>query len=709
MMSYFHFSSVVLLLLAVIIGSNKYATAEFLDLDSIVPPFSKCVSTTSDGPVPDDVWSTTEIMKDNGTKYPPFQKYIETRGIILAAISDEAVSDIFLQKVATTLNGMIPNEEQNDEYDREQQEAMIEVMSKKRTLIPIVPVEGFGDLSEVEVTQLDQIQERYSSCEMIYELEIEDPRQPMEVVEQLLHHLNLIGLHYLLPEAWGMTNNPRSQLYDELVVSGEKQYFDVAGYEASFPEASAEEMADIVLTQYSFWLIATWMDVVAEYGPNDVENEWQLFTPTLLADTQSSAWELCDNNLKSLLAVPTNLNKYGPTEEELQVAEAALQEWEDQVQQEEAAAAAAAAAALAVDPLRPFGNCVSTTDDGPIPADLWSTTEIIVDRLTYPPFQKYIETRGMIFAAISDETISDDFLTKIATTVTQLIPDESTTDTYNRTKQEEMITILAQKRTLIPVVPAMGTLFGELSQEEAEQLETIQNNYSSCEVIIQFASGDPNQPMEVLKHVLQHVNMIGLNYLMYDQWGMTHQSALFTNLMAAVQQDSFSIPPEYQDDMGKTANSEALDLLLLQQYSYWLIATWMDLVVEYGPPLEVVEEEWKLSTPALLQEEQPSAYALCVDSLTDVLAVPRNLPDYDEEDTTTDTTAAAVAATVAEEEEPDNQDPDKEEDKEETEEDNEGGGNPWDDEEVVVVVVDTSSEVEEEEEAVVDIAHSIGH
>mmetsp|Transcript_62997 Transcript_62997/g.70433 ORF Transcript_62997/g.70433 Transcript_62997/m.70433 type:complete len:548 (+) Transcript_62997:148-1791(+) len=533
-MSSFYLSSIVLLLALAIIGNN-YATAAELDLDSIPPPLGTCVTSSSDGPVPEDLWATTEIMKDS-TKYPPFQKYIETRGIILAAISDEAVSDIFLQKVATTLNGMIPNEEQNDEYDREQQEAMIEVMSKKRTLIPIVPVEGFGDLSEVEVTQLDQIQERYSSCEMIYELEIEDPRQPMEVVEQLLHHLNLIGLHYLLPEAWGMTNNPRSQLYDELVVSGEKQYFDVAGYEASFPEASAEEMADIVLTQYSFWLIATWMDVVAEYGPNDVENEWQLFTPTLLADTQSSAWELCDNNLKSLLAVPTNLNEYGPTEDELQVAEAALQEWEDQVQQEEAAAAAAAAAALAVDPLRPFGNCVSTTDDGPIPADLWSTTEIIVDRLTYPPFQKYIETRGMIFAAISDETISDDFLTKIATTVTQLIPDAADTTTYNRTKQEDMITILAKKRTLIPIV-LIGTIFDDLSEEESVELDQIQDAYSSCDVIIQLAAGDPNQPMEVLKHVLQHVNMIGLNYLMYDQWGMTQQSKLFTNRVDAFQND----------------------------------------------------------------------------------------------------------------------------------------------------------------------------
>jgi len=638
-MSSFYLSSIVLLLALAIIGNN-YATAAELDLDSIPPPLGTCVTSSSDGPVPEDLWATTEIMKDS-TKYPPFQKYIETRGIVLAAISEEAVSDVFLQQVATTLNEMIPN---NDAYDREQQETMIATLARKRTLIPIVPVEGFGALSEAEFQQMDQIQDTYSSCDMIFELGMENPRQPMEVVEHLLHHLNLIGLHYLLPEQWGMT--PTSQLSDELEVSGQQQYFDVAGYEASFPEASEEEIMDILLKQYSFWLLATWMDVVADYGPNDVENEWQLFTPALLEADQPSAWALCEDYLKTLFAVPTNLAEYGPTAEDLQVAAEAVQEWEDQVQQAEAAAMAAVAAAFEADPLRPLGNCVSTTDDGPIPADLWSTTEIIVDSTTYPPFQKYIETRGMIFAAISDDTISDDFLTKVATTVTQLIPNAAESATYNRTKQEEMITILAQKRTLIPIVP-IGNIFGDLSQEESAQLDQIQDDYSSCDVIIQLAAGDPNQPMEVVKHVLHHVNMIGLNYLMYDQWGMSPQSVLFTQLVEALQQEYFSIPP-YQDEMGNYQNI-ALDPIPLQQYSYWLLSTWMDLVVDYGPPVEVVEEEWQLYTPALLQEQQPQAYALCVETLTDILATPTNLPEYA---TITTTTAAAAAAAAEEEDVP---------------------------------------------------------
>ena len=205
-MSYYsYFSSVVLLLVTIIIGGNNTVVTTALDLDSIPPPLGKCVTSSSDGPVPEDLWATTEIIRDN-QKYPPFQKYIETRGIILAAISDEAVSDLFLEQVATTLNQMIPDDDdKKKDYDREQQEALIEVMARKRTLIPIVPLNGFGDLSEEEFQQVDQIQADYSSCDMVFEIGIDNPRQPMEVVEHLVHHLNLIGLHYLLYEEWGMT------------------------------------------------------------------------------------------------------------------------------------------------------------------------------------------------------------------------------------------------------------------------------------------------------------------------------------------------------------------------------------------------------------------------------------------------------------------------------------------------------------------------
>merc|ERR1712238_297653 len=104
--------------------------------------------------------------------------------------------------------------------------------------------------------------------------------------------------------------------------------------------------------------------------------------------------------------------------------------------------------------------------------------------------------------------------------------------------------------------------------------------------------------------------------------------------------------------------------------------------VDYGPPLEVVEEEWQLYTPVLLQEKQPDAYALCVDTLTELLAIPTNLPDY-----VTDTAADV---------EPDNKDPDKEGDEDMEKEDKDGdGANPWDDEDEEEDVNVETSEIDE--------------
>jgi len=296
----------------------------------------------------------------------------------------------------------------------------------------------------------------------------------------------------------------------------------------------------------------------------------------------------------------------------------------------------------------------------------------------------------------------------VATTVNQLIPDDAESDTYNRTKQEDMITILAKKRTLIPIV-LIGTIFDDLSEEESVELDQIQDAYSSCDVIIQLALGDPNQPMEVVKHVLHHLNMIGLNYLMYDQWGMrTQKSELFTNLVDASKNAYFNIQ-SYKDELGN--NNAELDLILLQQYSYWLISTWMNIVEDYGPPSEVVKEEWQLYKPELLEDEQPLAYALSANTLTDLLATPTNLAEYDTRtaaEKEEDEKDAAVAE-KDEKDEPDKKDdlaveivevkgePDKKEEFE-TEiemekEDKDGSGDPGDDEDE-----EEEGDVDEEEE-----------
>jgi len=278
---------------------------EDLLFDGIPQPIGSCVSNRNDGAVPDDIWSTTAIIYDD-KKYPPFKKYVMTRGIILAAISDDDITDIFLNKVTTTLNQMIPNNKNGQNINRSDQEQMMVAMARKRTLIPVF-LPGYDDgLTNDEKNQLNTLQNDFSMCDVIFQDDANPRSQIMEVVEHLLHFINMVGLHYLQFNEWGIGR--QSKLYNELKTSCSKGFFNYDGCESI--GNNGDDTDRILLQEYGYWLIATWMDLVVPYGPSDVENEWKLFKPSLLMEQQSGAYSLCQDELNEILAVPTNLEDY---------------------------------------------------------------------------------------------------------------------------------------------------------------------------------------------------------------------------------------------------------------------------------------------------------------------------------------------------------------------------------------------------------------
>jgi hypothetical protein len=53
------------------------------------------------------------------------------------------------------------------------------------------------------------------------------------------------------------------------------------------------------------------MDLVESYGPDDVQNEWQLYTPLLLGNSKPDMLALCESELQDkLLAAPIKLDDY---------------------------------------------------------------------------------------------------------------------------------------------------------------------------------------------------------------------------------------------------------------------------------------------------------------------------------------------------------------------------------------------------------------
>jgi len=283
-------------------NDNENPSGDLL-FDGIPQPIGGCVSSRNDGPVPDDIWATSAIIYDD-KKYPPFTKYVMTRGIILAATDDD-ITDIFLNKVTTTLNQMIPNDKNNKNINRSDQEKMMVAMARKRNLIPVVLPGFFGRFTDAENNQFDTLRDNFSICDSIHYQE-DGLSQTMEVVEHLLHFINMVGLHFLQFNEWGI--GQESKLYDELKTSCSQGFFNYNGC-ASIGN-NGDDTDRVLLQEYGYWLIATWMNLVEPYGPSDVENEWKLFNPSLLMDQQSGAYNLCQDNLSELLAVPKNLEDY---------------------------------------------------------------------------------------------------------------------------------------------------------------------------------------------------------------------------------------------------------------------------------------------------------------------------------------------------------------------------------------------------------------
>lgn len=203
-----------------------------------------------------------------------------------------------------------------------------------------------------------------------------------------------------------------------------------------------------------------------------------------------------------------------------------------------------------------------------------------------------------------------------------MIPDNQNDNTLNRSAQEDMMIVMARKRTLIPIVKE--DFWNNWNNDERAQYNFLARTYStSCDVIFESSKNDlRGQPMEVIEHLLHFINMVGLHYLKFDEWGISRDSTLYEELEISCKKDFFN----YDGCNSFGNNSDGKDRILLQEYSYWLIATWMDLVVPYGP--RGVENEWALYNPSLLNEKQPDAYNLVVDEILELMAVPTNLEDY---------------------------------------------------------------------------------
>lgn len=261
----------------------------------------------------------------------------------------------------------------------------------------------------------------------------------------------------------------------------------------------------------------------------------------------------------------------------------------------------------------PLGGCViATADSSAVPDDLWNNTGIIEDSCTYRPFSKYIQSRGITFVA--SDNIVDSFILSVVETLEELIPDDP--NNSRRAEQEELITFMASRRAVLPIFRREAE-FNLLTGRPCFDILLDEN--SICNSMYQLSYGEKDeQPLEVLTNLLHVINLSGLHFQDYNNWGITNSSTLYNEMSEAINKTYYDVE-DYED----VDDDDTRIRIELQKYASWTITSWMDVLETYGG----VTSDWNLTNPQLLNAGQPTIYGLC-NNLADLLAVPVNLDEY---------------------------------------------------------------------------------
>jgi len=169
------------------------------------------------------------------------------------------ISDAFMRKVAKTIKKIFP---QGGAIDGALQEEVLRNLYRYRVAIPIFKGDpGFS--SEEDWERYHHMKRQNSICDIIME---GVPRQVMEVVEHILHHVTNAGLHYTFPDEWGISKT--SKLYQAMQEAVDKGYYDVSSYRDIEDEARER----VMLQEFAYLIITTAWDLQEPYGGGG--DEW---------------------------------------------------------------------------------------------------------------------------------------------------------------------------------------------------------------------------------------------------------------------------------------------------------------------------------------------------------------------------------------------------------------------------------------------------
>ena len=247
-----------------------------------------CMISNPRDSIPTDLYSIGNIVLSD--QFPPFIKSLDVYGIKLIARDD--ISDEFMMNIAKTISEMFAIYNNTDQLLQRQ---VIENMYRYKTIIPLFYGEDWT-IKNSEEQGWEQTNAVNSMCDIIME---DIPNQVMEVVEHILHHVTDIGLHFTLPDDWGL--DPNSELYRVTNLAIGSGNYNISQY-SDIGELDVRNR--VILQEYAYWIIYTSWDLREKYGP--IESEWSIMTREEFMSKEPVAFELFQNTIPKILSCPSD-------------------------------------------------------------------------------------------------------------------------------------------------------------------------------------------------------------------------------------------------------------------------------------------------------------------------------------------------------------------------------------------------------------------
>ena len=248
-----------------------------------------------------------------------------------------------------------------------------------------------------------------------------------------------------------------------------------------------------------------------------------------------------------------------------------------------------------------LGDCILVTPTGEVPEKLYQVSEVVPTD-EYKPFTKKLLVYGITL--IGRDDISDEFMRKVAKTITEMFPQEG--EGIDTELQKEVLGNLYRYKAVIP-------FFLGHEHDFAPELEAVwkvtRSKNSICDIIME---GVPGQVNEVVEHILHFVTDVGLHYTFPEEWGISKTSTVYQAMQEAIDKEYYIIEQYGMQD------EEVKNRVLIQEFAYWLIGSAWNFLEPYAP-----DAEWKIiRTKSDLKEKLPLSYELFENTIPKVMVSP---------------------------------------------------------------------------------------